>query len=152
MKRFLDMTPDEQRAHLAAEKAKVPAEAVEDFLDTWAKATANYQGSGMRLLGRIPGIGDISHHRHATELIENKGVTARPVKPSQMAEIRDAIRGGQVSIVLQPSMLLGATAFDAIDLHTAHGRFEPFEYQFVPAETLRRQASQIEAYDDGPTQ
>lgn len=139
-KPFLQMLPDEQRRFLRRRRDAVPAEAVDAFFTTWAKAEADYAGSHVRVLGQVPGIGEISHTRQGTFIVGHLGVTQRPATGAERRDIEDAVRGGQLSIVLMPSRMLGNTSFDAAVLHCARGDFEPFNYEFRLAGEIFREA------------
>lgn len=129
-KTFLEMTPDEQRAAMKAERAAVSEGDVEAFNATWLQSTKDYEDVGYRVVGNIPGLGDVGSYRGGFQIIADDGQTYREATSPEFTEIQDAIRGGQVSIYVKPRWRTGGDTAAVMTLHAATGKFKPFDYTF----------------------
>jgi len=131
---FHKLTPEEQRASLSSEKAAVIDEHVTKFLDDWAKVTREYMLAGYRVSGIIVG-GTPEQFRvdeRKFEITSPDGVLVTGATDGQIAELLDAVRGGQVQIVLQRqwSTYVVDSETPVKVLHPATGKFLPFQGKF----------------------
>lgn len=130
---FHKMTPDQQRAAMAAEKAAVSDEQVDQFLSGWGGVTADYLTAGYRVAGHIVG-GSSGAYRvdgGKIETVSRDGMTATDASAGQVDELRDAIRGGQVQVELYRRWGGSVDSSSPIKvLHQASGKFKPFEGKF----------------------
>lgn len=134
---FLKMTPDQQHAYLRAQRMQVTSREVDDFQDTWAKATLDFMGR-YRVVGSIPGVGEFRCNSDGTlERLLEDGMCCRPATTRERAEVDQAIRAGHVQVALKKGVggLLGPSVTLMV-LHQSTGRFRPFNYRYQLPDSL----------------
>ncbi|GLZ19464.1 LPD1 domain-containing protein [Burkholderia plantarii] len=130
---FHKMTPDQQRAAMAAEKSVVSDEQVDQFLAAWGGLTTDYMTAGYRVVGRIvAGAPDAFRvETGKVEAVSPDGMTTTEATADQVDELRDAMRGGQVQVELYRRWGGSVDAAKPIKvLHQATDKFKPFEGKF----------------------
>jgi hypothetical protein len=141
---FHKMTPDQQRAAMAAEKSAVSDEQVDQFLAAWGGLTTDYMTAGYRVAGRIVAGAPDAFRVEAgkVEAVSPDGMTATDATADQVDELRDAIRGGQVQVELYPRWGGSVDSTVPIEvLHQATGKFKLFEGKFELPNTPAAPAS-----------
>lgn len=130
---FHKMTPEQQRAAMAAEKAAVSDGQVDQFLSGWGGVTADYLAAGHRVAGHIVGGSSGAYRVEGSkiETVSRDGMSATHASAGQVDELRDAIRGGQVQVELYRRWGGSVDSSSPIKvLHQASGKFKPFEGKF----------------------
>lgn len=137
---FHKLSAEQQRALMAAEKAAISDETVDEFLAAWSKLTDDYVAVGYRVIGSIVAGGPEAFQMNAgkLEVATADGMGVSDASAEQVAEVRDAVRGGQVQVVLQRRWRTGVDSATPIKiLHTATGKYSAFQGVFelptVPA-------------------
>jgi len=147
---FHKMTPDQQRAAMAAEKSAVSDEQVDQFLSDWGSLTTDYVTAGYRVAGRIVAGAPESFMVEAgkIEAVSPDGMTATDASADQVDELRDAIRGGQVQVDLYRRWGGSVDSSAPIKvLHQATGKFKPFEGKFELPSTTADPAPAADDFD-----
>lgn len=130
---FHRLTIDQQRAALTAAKAAVSEQDVEQFLGKCEAMTKDYMATNHRVALRIIGEPDcFAVWQGRVEQVSVDGRTCKAAEATQVRELRDAIRGGQVQVELYRFWAGPVESSKVVRvLHAATGAFVPCTGEFM---------------------
>jgi hypothetical protein len=127
---FHKLTFDQQIARMAADKAAVPEESMNQVFANWSQATKDYMHAGYQVASSfIAGKGNFSYIDGRLEVVSKCGISK--ATQAQNTEVEDAIRGGQLQICVYPRWWSERSDNSQIlQIYAATGKFHEFEYRF----------------------